>query len=440
MLKPEQVLQARTVSMANVLFICPTHRDHRELARLNGRAPHNYFFHDYASLALEDLTAGEPPSGEAIPDALQELERVLTRCDQEKIQAVASTDDYPGSTMASLVAAARRLPGTAPQANLFCQHKFFSRQLQAAAAPEVVPEFQLIDVAGEVAGDVLMKFPFFVKPVKSFFSVGAQQIASLLQLWEVKAKWARSAAFFQPFDLFLQKYTGRAIGTKFLLAEGLLEGWQATLDGYVYEGKVYPMGVVDSIMFPGTIAFQRFDYPSRLPESVQQRMLQVAQRVLPRLGFEHGQFNIEFMCDLAADRLSIIEINPRMSSQFADLFEKVDGTNSYSVLLDLAFGKPPSTTQRKGKYDAAASCVLRTFQDQRVLRLPSAEEIEEVEARYPDTRVEILATAGRKLSEQMQDSCSFRYGLINIGASDGEEVLQIFDDCLNRLTFSLQPV
>jgi biotin carboxylase len=353
---------------------------------------------------------------------------------------VVSTDDYPGSTMASVIAAELDLPGTAPQANLLCQHKFFSRQSQATAAPDAVPEFHLLDVAAEVSEDIQMKFPVFVKPVKSFFSVGAQPVTSLLQLWEVKARWARSAAFFEPFDLFLQKYTGRAIGTNFLLAESLLKGNQATLDGYAYKGEVHAMGVVDSIMFPGTIAFQRFEYPSRLPETVQERMLGVAQRVLPGLGFDHGQFNIEFMYDATTDKVSIIEINPRMSSQFADLFEKVDGTNSYSVLLDLALGRRPCVTKRAGRHAAAASCVLRTFQNQRVLKVPTTQEIEDVQARYPDARIEILATEGLKLSQQMQDNCSFRYGLIDIGARDREEVLQIFDDCQHRLTFSFQPV
>ena len=75
-----------------------------------------------------------------------------------------------------------------------------------------------------------------------------------------------------------------------------------------------------------------------------------------------------------------------------------------------------------------------------MLKLPSAEEIDDVLSRYPDARVEVLATEGMKLSQQMQDSCSFRYGLIDIGASNREEILTIFEDCLRRLTFLMEPV
>ena len=56
------------------------------------------------------------------------------------------------------------------------------------------------------------------------------------------------------------------------------------------------------------------------------------------LGFDNCMFNIEMMYDAREDRIAIIEINPRMASQFADLYEKVDGTNAYEVLLDLGMG------------------------------------------------------------------------------------------------------
>ena len=69
------------------------------------------------------------------------------------------------------------------------------------------------------------------------------------------------------------------------------------------------------------------------------------------LGFDNGIFNIEMMYDAEADRISIIEINPRMASQFADLYEKVDGTNSFSVLLDIAQGRTPRFTRRQGRFE-----------------------------------------------------------------------------------------
>ena len=423
--------------MSKVICICPTHRDHRELAALaNG---HTFLHHDYATSALEDLSVDECPSKVSISDPEQEIETILRRCRAEHIQGVITTDDYPGTTVASIVAHELKLPNPKPEANLFCQHKFYSRQIQALAAPEATPDFQLIDVRPEAAMPPDRSFPLFVKPVKSFFSVGAQPVESRSDLEKIKNRWARSAAFFHPFEILFNKYTGHFLGTNYLLGEGLLQGIQTTLDGYVCGGQVQVMGVVDSIMFPNTIAFQRFEYPSSVPAPVQDRMADVARKVMPALGFDNGQFNIEFIYNPEANTVHIVEINPRMSSQFADLFEKVDGTNSYSVLLDLALGKTPHVKRGEGRHRAAFSCVLRTFRNQMVLKLPSQDELQGLQREFPDIRIEILATEGRKLSQQMQDTCSYRYGLLNIGGRDKEEILEIFDYCKRQLTFLFEP-
>ena len=184
----------------------------------------------------------------------------------------------------------------------------------------------------------------------------------------------------------LQRYTGSGIGTRRLIAEGLLKGEQVTVEGFVHNGKASIMGVVDSVMFPGTLAFARFDYPSSLPDRVQQRMAEIAATLMPGLGFDNGLFNIEMMYDPDADLVSIIEINPRMASQFADLYEKVDGTNSYAVLLDIAQGRAPRFKRRQGRYAFAASIVLRSFEDRLVTALPSATDLDRLARDYPDIR------------------------------------------------------
>ena len=143
-------------------------------------------------------------------------------------------------------------------------------------------------------------------------------------------------------------------------------------------------GVVDSIMFPGTLVFSRFDYPSCLPQTLQARMGDIAARLMEGIGFDNGLFNIEMMYDDAADRIAVIEINPRMASQFADLYEKVDGTSSYTVLLDIAQGRAPHFTRRQGRYGFASSFVLRSFED--LHRRRSADRSRSRAARLPLSR------------------------------------------------------
>jgi len=200
------------------------------------------------------------------------------------------------------------------------------------------------------------------------------------------------------------------------------------------------MGIVDSIMFPGTIAFSRFDYPSRLPEDVQAHMTDIAVTLMEGLGFDNGLFNIEMMYDSQTGRTAIIEINPRMASQFADLYEKVDGTSSYQVLLDIAEGQAPRFTRRQGRYPFAASCVLRAFADHIVARLPGAAELERLAGLYPDIRVELHATVGRRLSDELQDGHSYRYGIVNLGARDLAEALETFEAVREALGIELAPI
>lgn len=81
-----------------------------------------------------------------------------------------STDDYPGSALAAIVAERLGLPCTPPAVNLLCQHKYLSRVAQRAIVPEAVPAFVLVQ--GQDFEAVPLTVPYVVKPVKSFFSVG----------------------------------------------------------------------------------------------------------------------------------------------------------------------------------------------------------------------------------------------------------------------------
>jgi biotin carboxylase len=422
-----------------VLVVSATHRDHRELRKL---APPgiDFLFHDYASTSLEELISWIEGEGACAADPDEEVDRLLAGLDGTRLSAVISTDDYPGSALAAIVAQRLGLPGPDPRVVLIAQHKYLSRAAQAKLVPDAVPPFMLIDTA---AGALLpddMTFPVFVKPVKSFFSVGAEKVGSLPELAARLPRWRTLDQFFLPLERMLERYAGESIGSKRLIAEGVLKGAQVTVEGYAFGGKVSVLGIVDSIMFPGTIAFSRFDYPSHLPEDVQARMAGIAVTVMEGLGFDNGLFNIEMMYDADADRVSIIEINPRMASQFADLYEKVDGTSSYRVLIDIGEGRAPRFKPREGRHPFAASCVLRAFEDRRVARLPDEGEIKCLEALYPEIRVELHATVGRKLSDELQDGHSYRYGIINLGGRDLADVLGKFEAVRQALGIAFGPI
>ena len=241
-----------------ILVVCATHRDHRELPLL-AESGIDFIFHDYASTSLEDLIAERAAEAGLVADPLGEIERILELVRNREIAGVISSDDYPGSALAAAVAERLGLPAPDPEITLICQHKYLSRVMQEKHVPEAVPPFALIDVANGVWSP--LPFPIFLKPVKSFFSIGAEKISSEADLAIRLPRWKELDEFFLPLDRMLERYAGVSIGTKRLIAEGVLNGGQVTVEGYAYGEKVSIMGVVDSIMFPGTLAFARFDYP-----------------------------------------------------------------------------------------------------------------------------------------------------------------------------------
>ncbi len=55
---------------------------------------------------------------------------------------------------------------------------------------------------------------------------------------------------------------------------------QVTVEGFSCQGKVEIMGIVDSVMYPGSGSFARFDYPSIRPAEIQAEMAALARRVI----------------------------------------------------------------------------------------------------------------------------------------------------------------
>lgn len=422
--------------MKKVLIICPTPRDFRELPRLASGKYEIIFDHlskDWTD-AIEASIYPEPTDSCTI-DILKSIETLYDHYRQQTIDGIASSDDYPGSIIAAILAGSKKLPGADVCTLLTCQHKYYSRIAQKRVAAHAVPFFQSLAKQNSITNE--LPFPLFVKPSKSVFSANTHKIYNYEQLRKLLLTSQLPQEFFKPFHDLLKRYTSFEPRADYFIAEQCVSGIQGTFEGFAYNGVVQTIGIVDSIMFPGTFSFERFEYPSSLPLGIQQRISQLAQKVMREIGFYHGIFNIEYMYN-PDDTIFIIEINPRMASQFADLYEKVDGINSYEILLELACGVKPQIKKLQGRYPFAASCVLRTFQNYYVEEIPSAQQLQMVYNLFPDARIEICISAKQNLSQTLQDSNSFRYGVINLGGSNRTDVLQQFEQCKQLLPFQFK--
>lgn len=421
--------------MKSVLILCPTSREYRHLpgvaAALNCRLVFDEFAGDYFDRQLGG--AGRLAAGEL--DILSLVEATLDRHRDAGLGGVTSAVGYPGMAVASIMAERLGLPGPKVERVLRCEHKYYSRLAQRELIPTATPSFRIVPPA-TFDGDAFdLPFPLFLKPVKSCFSINARSISSLPELRRVAPESLLPEGFLRPFNDLLRAHTDYEFDGSHLLAETLLEGVQVSLEGYARRGRIHLLGIIDSVMYPGTISFERFVYPSRLPAEVQARMARIAEAFIGGMGYDDALFNMELIYNPATGEIHVIEVNPKIASQFTDLFEKVDGLSSYAPLLQVALGEEPAVPRGRGEFKLAASCVLRTFADRRVARVPSAEELAQLARAFPDANVEINVAEGDVLSDIMQDGKSFRYGLINIGANSHAELDAKLALCRNSLDF-----
>lgn len=371
--------------MRDLLVVCPQERDLGaiEAAGLGQR----YRIH-YAGADLDAIDDFDP-------------QEFVEDCDAIPADGVVGTKDR-SALLAALIAARRGLPGPSPRALIACQFKPTARALQRATTPSATPRFALLD------GRPPFGPPFFVKPVVGRLSQRArriddpEEIEQLADLDDYMSGYARIAEL---AGLHPDAVRG-------FLAEELLEGGEVTVEGYVYQGEVVTIGVTDSVKYPGTNSFERFEFPSALTPDRKAELREVVSRVLPALGFDGGFFNVELF---VPDRgpAQIIEVNARISSQFWPLIEAVDGRSTYEALFRLACGDDPGWTPAEHDGVAISYCV-RVFEDARVIAVPA-----------PEHGLELLARPGPLLSQQgRNDEQSFRLAIFDEVGDAREEAVE----------------
>ncbi len=353
--------------------------------------------------------------------------RLARRARRQGWAGVVSHHEQFGALATALLAERLGLPGTRPEAVLACQHKLHARRVLEQVCPEANLQFAELPV--EYGGDIPqgLPYPAFVKPVKAAFSVLARKVRDWEELqahtrfgrWEL---WV-IRHLVEPFERVARQRLAEAGTAHRMMLEEPIHAPQYNLDGWVHNGQVNQLGVVDAVMYPGTQAFMRFDHPSRLAPAVQQRALDVARRFLQAVGFDHGFFNMEFFFDSATDRLAVIEINPRLASQMADLYLRVHGLDAHAMSVALALGQDPMTLPRVApSAGAAASFVYRAFAADDVPAMPGAEPLHRLRQAFDDALLLRFEKQGSSLERDFKWLDSHRYGVLHLGGHDEHDL------------------
>jgi hypothetical protein len=361
------------------------------------------------------------------------------------VDAIVTFWDFPSTELLAMLCEERGLPGPSVESLVRCAHKHRSRTEQRKVIDENIPAFQPVNPFDrDPLSKITLKYPFFLKPVKSYASYlsyyidGPEDFDSALRV--IRKNIAR---YGRPYNTFLEAagVDHGGVDAQWCIAEEAIGGKMCTMEGFSRNGEVTTFGLIDSHRFPGRTTFSRYQYPSTLPVSVRERIDTITRKVISHIGYENGAFNIEFFYDRRLDQVWLLEINPRISQSHSNLFFKVDGAPNHKIIVDLALGRQPQLPKREGQYKVAAKFYLREFGDGVVSKVPSATTIQEIEEEFPGAIVLPHVTVGQRLSElHDQEPYSYRLGVVYMGGQSQHELLEKFRRCKEELGFRVRSV
>lgn len=359
-----------------------------------------------------------------------------------KVDAIIAHWDFPVSTIIPILNRESGLRYVPLVSMLKCEHKYWSRVEQKQVVPEMVPRFEAVDPFSETAvDDFKMGYPFWLKPIKSFASHLGFKIENREQfeaaLVEIRDKIRRIG---DEFNVIMNMVSPppdiKRVDGNWCIAEQLISGWQCGVEGYVFNGQTFVHGIFDCYKDTNAWSFNRYEYPSRWPRRVQDRMIEASKKLMAHLGYNQAPFGVEFFWDEPSDKLWLIEINTRISQSHSDQFEKVHGVSNHEIAFAVALGIKPDLTRTRGAFGCAAKFHLRRYADCKVLRVPDAKNLDDIARELPGTEVHLSVEPGMMLSDlRDQDSFSYEIATVHLGARDQPELLDRFRRVAELLDF-----
>lgn len=414
-------------------------------SKLFGTVSHAEHYRFHALIPKKKVVAAASYS---MPDLLAEARQKLKDF-VGPVDGIVCYWDFPATIMLPTLRQFAGLATTSNESILQCEHKYWSRTIQRQVAPEFVPRVVAFDpYCEDPLGMIDLSYPFWIKPVKAHSSALGFKINTtadfLAAIPQIKKTIGRFAI---PFNYIFEQVEVpaeiAAVDGHWCLAEEIIAAEnQVTLEGYVFNGEVTVYGAVDSLREEHPSSFSRYHYPSRLPSHILQQMTEIATRVMKATALDNEPFNIEFFHDPKTERITLLEINPRISKSHCPLFYLVEGSSHQEIMINMALGKKPEFPHGSGRYPMATKFMVRHYNgDARVMHIPSTKEIDFMRHEINGVSIIILVKEGQRLSDLFdQDTYSVEYANIFIGGHSEEELQHKYRRCLELLPFEFEPV
>lgn len=326
-----------------------------------------------------------------------------------KINGVIAFNDST-SLLASTVSKVYSLPSSNPTSLCQIQHKaFFLKQLNQK---NYIPQTILIDPKNKNWPDNVRK-DSFIKPTKGSLSEGALKIENdskqNIVLPKIKLSNFEKSFFKKYFDLPLNQF----------ILQPYINQRQFTLDGLIYHGEITNLGITESIYDKQKGSFIRFDFPIFFSQIISEKLNLIIKEIVKKFDFNNSLFNLEFFLS-KNDVITIIELNTRPSIVFEDFYKQYFEKSMTEMMIDISLNKKPQLKIIKEKL-YCKSYILRKYTDYMVTSIPNKKYLSDLIKNNSLENIKILGKKNKKLSQQRQDSYSYRYAIIDIcGKSDKE--------------------
>lgn len=365
----------------------------------------------------------------------------------DKIDGIITFFDFPFTLVTFYIAGLHKLRAPTLISGLKCEHKYWSRVEQQKVVPDHVPRFDEVDTYdGKTMDELEVQPPFWMKPVKTHSSQLGFKIENAADFQKAMEQFKqRIHHFAKPFNYMFYKEKLppeiKNIDGFHCVAEELLEGHQCTLSGYVYKKQVHSYGIVDSLYYDKGPSFLCYLLPSNLAENVQNKMNDIAVKVMKHIGFNDSPFNIEFFYNKEKNEIKILEINPRMSQSHGYIYSMVKGYSNHQVLVKLATGEKPDFVSNKGHYAFAAKFQYRIFHDGMVITMPSEMEVARLQEKFSTSAIQMNVKEGDVLSElRINDAYSYCIGEVLLAAQSKEELFDKYNQIKEELNIEIEKI
>ncbi|MFW5714127.1 MAG: ATP-grasp domain-containing protein [Brevefilum sp.] len=337
------------------------------------------------------------------------------------------------SVLAAIINAEAGFNGPSLRSVYHAQNKALFAQHAAFCNPHFPPTKIL--ASGEDVPQGQKWYPGFMKPAAGSLSNAAYQVDNPTDALE---KYTRAASLSRTDVLWREAIfqpvvqAGDPALSSFML-QPFQDFPQYTVDGYVFDGQVHWVGITESVFDQAGHSFERFDFPANLAKNTTDELHQVIERVINRINYDMGFFNVEFFVN-DEGHIILIEFNTRLAFQFIPLYAARYRNNIFIESCRLTLGEAPQLEPITAE-QMASSCVLRLYHDAKVFKTPTRTECQSVIEEGLADSVRVIPQAGKRLSDYKQDQYSFRYAIINIRGKDRVEIDKKLAEVKNRLTF-----